>query len=262
MLDELHRIVAEELETLDGVVALRRQGLNTAPYLYRRGDDLSGLVLKPHFPLAQTVDMLLDAYPEARLGVVAAGCDERALKELANWNQVNLERVRVIGVPCDAESAAGCRCSEPYPTTIVIGEKVVGVEDRVLADFMAAHTREQRMAFWRAQFAKCIKCYGCRNICPLCFCNTCALEQEHWVGRARVEPPFPTYHLIKALHTAGAGKCTQCGECERACPAHIPLTLLYALLRRDVKELFGYETGAVTVGKPPVFSEAHPNAGT
>lgn len=253
MLKELRKIVADELKTLDGIVALRKDGLNVAPYLYRRGESLSRLVLTPHFPLAQTVNMLLDAHPEAHIGVVAFGCDERALKELANWHQVDLAHVKILGVPCTAKQAAECRCSEPYPATIVVGEKVVGVENRVLAEFLATHTREERLAFWRAQFAKCIKCYGCRDICPLCFCNTCALEQDHWIGHGRVEPPFPTYHLIKAMHTAGSGKCTQCGECERACPAHIPLTLLYALLRRDVKELFGYEAGAAVTEKPPVF---------
>ena len=168
-------------------------------------------------------------------------------------NQVDLEHVEIIGVPCTSEQAMECRCGEPYPSTIVVGEKVAGVEDQMLAKFLATHTREERLVFWREQFAKCIKCYGCRDICPLCFCNTCALEEDHWVGRGRVEPPFPTYHVIKAMHTAGSGKCTQCGECERVCPAHIPLTLLYALLRRDVKELFGYETGAVVTEKPPVF---------
>jgi ferredoxin len=59
--------------------------------------------------------------------------------------------------------------------------------------------------------------------------------------------------MIKAMHTAGSGKCTQCGECERACPAGIPLTLLYALLRSDVKRLFDYEAGAKATGKPPAF---------
>jgi formate dehydrogenase subunit beta len=253
MLAELRSVVAGELESLDGIVALRRDGQNVAPYLYRRGDALDGLALSPYFPLAQTVDLILDAHPEAHLGVVAFGCDERALRELANWNQVDLERVRILGVPCTSERAAECRCREPYPATIVVGEKASGVEDRVLQDFLTTHTREERLAYWRQQFAKCMKCYGCRDVCPLCFCSTCALEQDHWVARGRLEPPFPTFHLIKAMHTAGAGKCTQCGECERTCPAHIPLTLLYALLRRDVKELFNYEAGMNVTGKPPVF---------
>jgi hypothetical protein len=37
-----------------------------------------------------------------------------------------------------------------------------------------------------------------------------------------------------------------------ACPAHIPLTTLYALIRQDVKEMFGYEPGAALEDQPPL----------
>ena len=253
MLAELRKVLAAELENLDGIVALRQEGPDIAPYLYRRGESLDSLVISPIVPLAKIVDLLLDAHPEARLGVVARGCDERALVELSNWNQVDLGHVKIIGLPCAAEEAAECGCREPYPSTVAVGEKFSGTESRLLQEFLDTHNREERMDFWRRQFAKCIKCYGCRDACPLCFCNTCALEQDHWVARGRVEPPFPTFHMIKAMHTAGSGKCTQCGACERACPADIPLTLLYALLRGDVKRLFGYEAGTKATGKPPAF---------
>ena len=42
---ELHDHVAEKLEDLDGVLALRRTDVGTAPYLFQKGDDLSELVL-------------------------------------------------------------------------------------------------------------------------------------------------------------------------------------------------------------------------
>jgi len=127
------------------------------------------------------------------------------------------------------------------------------VTDELLAEFQAAKTTEERLAFWQRQFAKCIKCYGCRTVCPLCFCEQCAMEQETWVNRGRLPVPFPVFHVIKALHTACIGKCVGCHACEDACPADIPLSLLYALLRQDLKNLFGYEAGTQLHGNPPVF---------
>jgi Na+-translocating ferredoxin:NAD+ oxidoreductase RnfC subunit len=41
-----------------------------------------------------------------------------------------------------------------------------------------------------------------------------------------------------------AGRCTDCGLCEEACPAEIPLRVLYRKVSEIVKEVFGYETGA------------------
>ena len=43
VLDELRQAVAKELESLNGVVALRQDGLNVAPYVYRHGDDTAAI---------------------------------------------------------------------------------------------------------------------------------------------------------------------------------------------------------------------------
>jgi len=253
LVDALREIVARKLETLDGVVALAEEQQRVMPRLYRRGDDLSTLVLGPRYPLALVVREILKRHPEAHLGVVTRGCQERALVELANWKQLDLQQIEVLGFPCSPEQAVECRCAQPYPQALVVGEPTPGVEDGLLAEFLAAKTTAERLAFWQRQFAKCIKCYGCRTICPLCFCNQCAMEQETWVARGRLPVPFPVFHVIKALHTAGVGKCVGCHACEDACPAAIPLSLLYALLRRDLKDLFGYEVGAQVRGDPPLF---------
>ena len=252
-LTAVREAVAARLADLDGVVALAEKHANVAPQLFVPGDDLSSLVLEPRYPLALTVHQILKRHPEAHLGIVARGCDERALVELLNWQQMQPEQIEVIGVACTAEEAAACRCSQPYPSNIAAGERVEPAADALLAEFLAANTREERLAFWKRQFAKCMKCYGCRDVCPLCFCETCAMEDATWGSRGRLPVSFPTFHLIKALHTAGAGKCVECHACEDACPADIPLSLLYAALRQDLKGTFGYEAGAQQTGRPPVF---------
>ena len=49
------------------------------------------------------------------------------------------------------------------------------------------------------------------------------------------------FHLIHALHLAG--RCTECGECERACPMDIPLGMLKKKINMEMLELFGYTAG-------------------
>jgi len=61
-----------------------------------------------------------------------------------------------------------------------------------------------------------------------------------------------------------AGRCVECGECERVCPVNIPLMLVNRKLIKDVNEFFGpYEAGMEYVEgrKPPlsVYRENDPD---
>ncbi len=250
---------------VDGVLALRAEGPASTPHLFRPGDDLADLVLWPKYNLPKTMDMLLDASaPQAgergggaKLGMVTRGCEERGLIEMAKRNQVDLERITMIGLACSAEERDECRCAWPYPGPldtgrIDVGEKVEGIADQLVAEHEKL-SMEERTAFWQEQFARCIKCYACRTACPQCFCEVCVLEQDLWVETGTLAPPFPSYHLIRAYHTVS--KCVGCMECERACPADIPLTVLYTLLRRDAEELFEYVPGRSVDDPPPLVVE-------
>ena len=255
-LEELRAHVADKLEELDGVVALRQTTDGTAPYLFRKEDDLAQLVLNPRYPLASVVSLLQERYPEARFGVVARGCDARALVEMAKREQVASDRLYLLGVACTAEEAEECHCASPapdpaqWPQAEVIGTPVEAAPPSPIVAEYEGMSLEERRQFWRQQFLKCIKCYGCRDFCPECFCESCALEDPLWVERGVLAPPFPMFHLIRAMHMAA--RCVGCRQCELVCPAHIPLTVLYDLIRQDVGDLLGYEPGADIGVAPPL----------
>lgn len=241
-----------------GVLALRAGGPSSTPHLYRQGDDLADLVLWPKYNIPKVMDLLLQAGPDVRLGMVTRGCEERGLIELAKRNQVDLSRIEMIGLACTVEERDACRCAWPCPQRIDVGDKVEGIADALVAEHEKL-SLEERTEFWERQFAHCIKCYACRTVCPQCFCEVCILEDKLWVETVTLTPTFPSYHLVRAYHTVG--KCVGCMECEAACPADIPLTVLYALLRKDVEKMFGYVPGRSVDELPPLVVETLPQGG-
>ena len=59
------------------------------------------------------------------------------------------------------------------------------------------------------------------------------------------------FHIIRAFHVAG--RCTDCGECSRVCPQHIPLHLLNRKFIKDIDEFYGeYQAGADTDSRAPL----------
>ncbi|MBU0494134.1 MAG: 4Fe-4S binding protein [Chloroflexi bacterium] len=255
--DELARVIAQTLtqDDIAGVLAPRRNGTGAAaPYLFTPGEEVTGLSLSPWYHLLNAVTHIQKAHPEARLGVVVRGCDQRGLVELAKRKQVDLDRLVLIGLACTAEEAQECGCDQPAPAHVDVGAAPAPAANPIVEEFLKKSLAERR-AFWQQQFAKCIKCYGCRDTCPQCFCEECALGESYWVETGELPPPFPIFHLIRAMHTVG--KCVGCGACEDACPAGIPLTILYDLMRAELQEQTGYEVGRSVDEPPPLGTEEY-----
>ena len=64
------------------------------------------------------------------------------------------------------------------------------------------------------------------------------------------------FHIIRAFHVAG--RCTDCGECSRVCPQHIPLHLLNRKFIKDIDEFYGeFQAGedAETVGPLTAYTQ-------
>lgn len=127
-------------------------------------------------------------------------------------------------------------------------------------------TPEERFAFWRGELSRCIRCNACRNVCPACSCEKCVFDNpasgvENKAAANSFEENL--FHIIRAFHVAG--RCTDCGECSRVCPQHIPLHLLNRKLISDINELYGpYQAGADCESKSPMtdfrYEDAEPGA--
>jgi formate dehydrogenase subunit beta len=102
---------------------------------------------------------------------------------------------------------------------------------------------EQRWEFWENEFSRCIRCYACRQVCPACFCERCFVEESEpqWISPLPRWQDNLIFQLTRMIHVAG--RCTDCGECQRACPVNIPLRSLSKKMEEIVEELFHYRAG-------------------
>jgi len=116
-------------------------------------------------------------------------------------------------------------------------------EDQEMIDKLNAMTREERWKFWTDQFSACVKCYACRAVCPMCYCSQCTVEcnQPQWIKVSSETSGNFEWHAIRAMHLAG--RCINCGECGRICPAGIPVHLLTVQMNQEIEREFGGKTG-------------------
>jgi len=115
----------------------------------------------------------------------------------------------------------------------------------------------QRLDYWLNQFDRCIRCYACRQACPMCDCPTCLYERDDslWIGMGIGLNEKRAFHLGRAYHLAG--RCVGCNECERVCPMDIPISLINLQLAKEVERTFGYRPGRSPTPSPFVTILGH-----
>lgn len=250
-MDNLQRIVHGLLQsrTIDGFLGYKEVNGHLLPFLFTgdRPEDLDGMVSHdplPRYPLERLLVDMARARPQARMGLLARECDVRAVHELVKMNQLSFDHVFLIPLTCcrsDLHPAATCSHLQPPAKD---GGKPPwpprGIGTSATPEQLEELSPGERLRRWLEEFAKCIKCYGCRNVCPVYVCKECSLEDDGLIPVGRI-PPDPSFHLIRAVHMAGF--CIDCGLCEEACPAEIPLRTLYRGGNQIVQRLFGYSPG-------------------
>lgn len=200
-------------------------------------------------------------------------CDTYSFAELLKEHRITRDDVYVVGIPCDgmADPESGKileRCSVCKSVRHVIYDELIGEEGDVLDSArydevrrLEAMSEEERYNFWRRELSRCIRCNACRNVCPACTCEKCVFDNNAMYTSQKVAATSfeeNLFHIIRAWHVAG--RCTDCGECSRVCPEHIPLHLLNRKFCKDIDELYGpYIAGSDTETRPPMlrFDAAH-----
>ena len=156
------------------------------------------------------------------------------------------------------------RCLTCKSKKLTVYDEIIGEDGEEIADCgrfdlvekLENMTADERFEFWRGELSRCIRCNACRNVCPACTCEQCVFDNPNsGIAQKAADDSFEEnmFHIIRAFHVAG--RCTDCGECSRVCPEHIPLHLLNRKFIRDIDSLYGdYQAGENTDVKHPLIS--------
>ncbi len=276
--NEARRILSEgQVTAVVGYAAGRRKG-SVQPIIISQADDAAKLVFTPASVnnLALYLTKAKKEIPKSgKIGIVVKGCDLKAVVGLLGESQLKRENLYLIGVPC-----AGVLGSTAHPAVELTEETIAPkcrecgshlpsgcdyvpnmalpsqpqLEEKYSAEIarLEALTPAERWAYWKEQFAKCIKCYACRQVCPFCYCEQCLCDRNKpQMVETTPRPAGNTaWHIVRAMHLAG--RCAGCAECERVCPMDIPLNLLNRKMAKELKELYDYEAGFEVNDKGPL----------
>jgi ferredoxin len=154
---------------------------------------------------------------------------------------------------CD--SCLTCRHRNPPIYDVLVGEKVpeiTGVNEFAEVSSLESKSTEERWKHFEKELSRCVRCYACRNVCPLCYCEMCFVDQTMpaWFGKTNDLSDTMIYHIVRAFHVAG--RCVDCGACSRVCPMDINLRELMKKTEKIMKERYSYEAGVSLKETPPL----------
>ena len=150
------------------------------------------------------------------------------------------------------EKCKHCEYPTPVIYDVLIGDKIEQTKKEDYKDIEEFENKSSadKWAHWEKEFDHCIRCYACRDACPLCYCKECTVDQSNpqWIRRSVNLSENTSWNLMRALHLAG--RCVGCGQCEQVCPMHLPLMKLNKKMEKEIKKMFEYTSGLDAEEKP------------
>lgn len=243
------RTIAQELiksGTAEIIIGYRTDAITQkpVPFVAHTAEDCAHFVLNDQCVFNLAVYLTKKEIAEnKKVAVVLGPTGIRTVVVLAQEKQIDPALILVIPwdgvqvqVPIDVAQAASQLAQNP-------AQDVQAIEAAVQ---FAQKPTQERWDFFKNEFLKCIKCYACRASCPLCYCSSCIVEknQPQWISPCAHEVGNYSWNITRAFHLAA--RCTGCGNCERACPVDIPLSLINARLEDMIKSSFDFVSGQTT----------------
>ncbi len=157
-----------------------------------------------------------------------------------------------------AERCVNCKSKKHVAYDELIGEEGEVIESNRFDEVekLEKMTADERFEFWQNELSRCIRCNACRDVCPACTCEKCVFDNpKSGVENKAAANSFEEkmFHIIRAFHVAG--RCTDCGECSRVCPQHIPLHLLNRKFIKDMDMFYGeYQAGEEVGSRAPLVN--------
>jgi len=199
-------------------------------------------------PLVPLLLRRLRQDPEGIHGIVAGPAESAALLVLAAEHQVDPARIIVYSVNVPATPAASSvatpaadpAAGSPPPESTLLAS-IAAARNQAPVPLVPDLSRPaaERRAFWNAAFDRCVRCYACREACPLCSCVQCVADKTRprWIDSSATPDGNWLWNVTRAFHLAG--RCIECGACTEACPVGIPLSALSIHLNRVIEQSFG-----------------------
>ncbi|MFH1860576.1 MAG: 4Fe-4S dicluster domain-containing protein [bacterium] len=243
--------------------------LHARPVFINNDEDMDKLIINKY--CTNNLAVYLPIYKKIRMGIVAKACDLKSVRELIKEHQIPEENVVVIDAACEGivgkcgveqidERCVGCDSrgtrddTDEAASPVGAGPRACPLYDKdtgnntdeaasLTVDSLEKLSPKEREKFWDKEFERCIRCYACRQVCPVCYCPDCFVNRTmpKYLNERVNGAENKLFSIVRMMHVFG--RCTDCRACDNACPAGIPLRLLTKKMARSALELFGYVSG-------------------